>query len=100
LNPYHNFIDFLTRDSQRLLSNATDKLESPLDSENKISHLPGGKDYQTLKDNLTNLSHRNGYQNLLHNVVTVCTDPPEIPAIVVDATASIFAATAIPASIS
>jgi len=53
-----------------------------------------------LKDNLTCLSHRFGYQNLLHNVATVCIVTPEIPAIIVDATVGILAATAIPALIS
>jgi hypothetical protein len=56
--------------------------------------------YQTWKGNLTRLSHRFGYQNLLHNVGTVCTVTPVIPAIIVDATAGTLAASAIPASIS
>jgi hypothetical protein len=56
LNPYRNFIDVSTKDGQTLLSDATDKFNSPLDSKNKISHQPGGKDYQKLKDNLTRLS--------------------------------------------
>jgi hypothetical protein len=100
LNPYHNFINVLTKDGQTLLSNAINKLKSPLDGENKISLQPGGKVYQTLKDNLTLLSHRFRYHNLLHNVVPVCAVTPEIPAIIADATANILAATAIPALIS
>jgi len=56
LNAYRNFIDITTKDGQALLSNATDKFESPLIGDNKISLRPGGNDYQRLKDNLTRLS--------------------------------------------
>ncbi len=37
LNAYRNFIDILKKDGQTLPSNATDKFESPLDGDNKIS---------------------------------------------------------------
>ena len=84
LNAYRNFIDITTKDGQALLSNATDKFESPLIGDNKISLRPGGKDYQRLKDNLTRLLQRYGYQYLLQNVPTICTVIPAIPAVIAD----------------
>ena len=84
LNAYRNFIDITTKDGQALLSNATDKFESPLIGDNKISLRPGGKDYQRLKDNLTRLSQRYGYQYQVQNVPTVCTVIPAIPPVIED----------------
>ncbi len=52
LNAYHNFIDITTKDGQALLSNATDKFESPLIGDNKISLRPGEKDYQRFEGKL------------------------------------------------
>ena len=86
LNAYRNFIDITTKDGQALLSNATDKFESPLIGDNKISLRPGGKDYQRLKDNLTRLSQRYGFQYQLQNVLTVRTVTPAIPAVIEDVT--------------
>ncbi len=70
-NPYHNFIDLLTKEGQALFSNATDKFKSPLQGNNKISHRPGGQDYQKMKDALSCLSQQFGYTYLLNNVVTI-----------------------------
>jgi len=96
LNAYHNFIDITRKDGQTLLSNATDKFESPLIGDNKISLQPGGKDYQTLKDNLTRLSQRFGYQYLLQNVPTVCTVIPAIPPVTADVALGIVAVPGVP----
>jgi hypothetical protein len=98
LSPFCNFIDVLTKDGQLLLSNATDKFESPLEGNNKISLQPGGIDYQNFKDHLTCLLQRYGYQYLLNDVSTVIRFNPAIPAIVADPTAGILAAPAVPAS--
>jgi hypothetical protein len=95
LNAYCNFIDITTKDGQALLSNATDKFESPLIGDNKISLRPGGKDYQRLKDNLTRLLQRYGYQYLLQNVPTICTVIPAIPAVIADPVLGIATAPAV-----
>jgi hypothetical protein len=78
LNPYCNFLDVSTKDGQTLLSNATDKFESPLVGNQRISHCPGGKDYQLLKDNLTQFSQKYGYQYLLTDVATTQTVTPGV----------------------
>jgi hypothetical protein len=96
LNAYRNFIDITTKDGQTLLSNATDKFESPLIGDNKISLRPGGKDYQKLKDNLTRLSQRFGYQYLVQNVPTVCMFTPAIPPVIADAALGIVAVPEVP----
>ncbi len=70
LNPYHNFIDVSTKDGQLLLSNATDKLESPLVGDQCIHLHPGRNDFQNLKDNLMQCSQKYGYQYLLTDVAT------------------------------
>ena len=99
LNAYRNFIDITTKDGQALLSNATDKFESPLIGDNKISLRPGGKDYQRLKDNLTRLSQRYGYQYQLLNVPTVRTVIPAIPPVIEDLALGIAAAPGVPEAI-
>jgi hypothetical protein len=96
LNAYRNFINISMKDGQALLSNATDKFKSPLIGDNKISLRPGGKDYQTLKDNLMHLLQRFGYQHLLQSVATVCTVTPAIPPVVADVAAGILAAPGVP----
>jgi hypothetical protein len=96
LNAYCNFINISTKDGQTLLSNATNKFKSPLIGDNKISCRPGGKDYQTLKDNLTRLSQQFGYQQLLQSVATVRTVTPEIPPVIADMAAGILAAPGVP----
>jgi hypothetical protein len=50
LNPYRNFIDVSTKDGKMLLSNASDKFESPLIGNQCIRHDLGGKDFRLLKD--------------------------------------------------
>ncbi len=70
LNPYRYFIDVSTKDGLTLLSNATDKFESPLVGDQGISLCPGGNDFQLLKDNLTRCSQKYGYQSLLTDVTT------------------------------
>ena len=99
LNAYRNFIDITTKDGQALLSNATDKFESPLIGDNKISLRPGGKDFQKLKDELTRLSQRYGYQYLLQNVPTVRTVIPAIPPVIEDLALGIAAAPGVPEAI-
>jgi hypothetical protein len=99
LNAYRNFIDNTSKDGQALLSNATDKFESPLIGDNKISLRPGGKDYQRVKDNLACLSQRYGYQYLLQNVRTVCTVIPAIPPVIEDLALGIVAAPEVPEAI-
>jgi hypothetical protein len=63
--------------------------------DNKISLRPGGKDYQRLKDNLTRLLQRYGYQYLLQNVPTICTVIPAIPAVIADPVLGIATAPAV-----
>ncbi len=87
----------MTKDGQTLISNATDKFESPLDGKNKISLQPGGKDYQKLKNNLMCLLQQFAYQHQLSNVKTAPTIIPAIPAIIADAALGILAAPAVPA---
>jgi hypothetical protein len=99
LNAYRNFIDITTKDGQALLSNATDKFESPLIGDNKISLRPGGKDYQRLKDNLTRLLQRYGYQYHVQNVPTVRTVIPAIPPVIEDLALGIAAAPGVPEAI-
>ena len=99
LNAYRNFIDITTKDGQALLSNATDKFESPLIGDNKISLRPGGKDYQRLKDNLTRLLQRYGYQYQVQNVPTVRTVIPAIPPVIEDLALGIAAAPGVPEAI-
>ena len=96
LNAYRNFIDITTKDGQALLSNATDKFESPLIGDNKISLRPGGKDFQRLKDELTRLSQRYGFQYQLQNVPTVRTVVPAIPAVIANPALGISAAPEVP----
>jgi hypothetical protein len=62
LNPYRNFIDVSIKDGFTLLSNATDKFESPLVGDQCISLHPGRNDFQLLKDNLLQCSQTYGYQ--------------------------------------
>jgi hypothetical protein len=51
--------------------NATDKFESPLVGDQRISLCPGGNDFQLLKDNnLLRCSQKYGYQYLLTDVAT------------------------------
>jgi hypothetical protein len=99
LNAYCNFINISTKDGQALLSNATDKFEGPLIGDNKISLRSGGKDYQKLKDNLTHLLQRFGYQHLLQSVATVRMVTPAIPPVIADVAAVILAAPGVPISI-
>ena len=99
LNAYRNFIDITTKDGQTLLSNATDKFESPLIGDNKISLRPGGKDYQRLKDNLTRLLQRYGFQYQLQNVPTVRTVTPAIPPVIADPALGIVDAPGVPEAI-
>ncbi len=96
LNAYRNYINISTKDGQALLSNATNKFKSPLIGNNKISLWPGGKDYQTLKDNLTCLLQRFGYQHLLQSVVTVRTVTPAILPVIAGMAAGILAAPRVP----
>jgi hypothetical protein len=70
LNPYCNFLDVSTKDGQTLLSNATDKFESPLVGSQCMSLPPGGNNFQLLKDNFTQCSQKYGYQYLLTDVAT------------------------------
>ncbi len=53
-----------------LLSNATDKFESPLIGNQCISLCPGRNDFQLLKDNLMQCSQKYGYQYHLTDVAT------------------------------
>ena len=76
LNPYRNFIDVSTKDGLTLLSNATDKFESPLVGDQRVSLSPGKNDFQLLKDNLMRLSKKFGYEYLLNNVATTRTVVP------------------------
>jgi hypothetical protein len=71
LNPYHNFLDVLTKDGQTLLLNATDNFESPLVGDQCISLYPGRNNFQLLKDTLTRCSQKYGYQYLLTDVATI-----------------------------
>jgi hypothetical protein len=96
LNTYCNFINISMKDGQMLLSNATNKFKSPLDSNNKISLRPGGKDYQKLKDNLTRILQQFGYQHLLQSIPTVHTLTPAILPFISNAAAGIIAAPRIP----
>jgi hypothetical protein len=52
-----------------------------------------------LKDNLTRLLQRFGYQHLLPSVATVCTITPAIPPVIADAATGIIAAPGIQISI-
>ncbi len=61
LNPNRNFIDVLTSDGQKVLSNAMDKFESPLVGDQSINLHPGGNDFQNLKDNLMQCAQNYGY---------------------------------------
>ncbi len=61
-----------------MLSNATDKFESPLVGDQCISLYPGKNDFQLLKDNLTRFSQKYGYQYLLTDVATTRTVMPGI----------------------
>jgi hypothetical protein len=70
LNPFRNFLDVSAKDGQTLLSNATDKFESPLVGNQRISLCPGGNNFQLLKDNLMRCSQKYGYQYLLTDVAT------------------------------
>ena len=87
LSAYLNFIDILMKEGQALLSNATDKFESPLQGNDKISLCSTGNDYQKFKDNITRCSLRFGYQGLLNSVATRCTVIPAVPEIIADPTA-------------
>jgi hypothetical protein len=78
LNPYHNFINVSTKDGLTLLSNATDKFESPFVGDHGISLCPGRNDFQLLKDNLTQCSQKYGYQYLLTVVATTQTATPGV----------------------
>jgi hypothetical protein len=95
-NAYRNFTNISTKDGQALLSNATNKFKSPLIVDNKISLRPGGKDYQTLKDNLMHLSQQFGYQHLLQSIATVCTVTSAIPPVIANMAAGILAAPGVP----
>ncbi len=53
-----------------MLSNATDKFESPLVGDQCISLYPGGNNFQLLKDSLTRCTQEIGYQYLLTDVAT------------------------------
>jgi hypothetical protein len=72
--------------------------KAPWMEKTKISLRPGGKDYQNLKDHLTCLLQRFGYQYILNNISTVATITPAIPAVIVDPTASILESPAVTAS--
>jgi hypothetical protein len=78
LNPYHNSLNVLTKDGQTLLLNATDKFESPLVGNQRISLHPGNTNFQLLKDNLTGCSQKYGYQYLLTDVATTWMITPGI----------------------
>jgi hypothetical protein len=69
-NPYHIFIDVLTKDGQLLLLNGTDKFELLLVGDQRIHFRPGQKNFQNLKDNLMRCSRKYGYQYLLTDVAT------------------------------
>jgi hypothetical protein len=101
LDPYRNLIDLLTKEGQMLFSNATDKFESPLEGDNKISLYPEGQDYQKMKDSLSRLSQQFRYKYLLNNVATIQVVTPEVLAVAANPTAvpPISAAAAIPESI-
>ncbi len=86
LSAYPNFIDILTKEGQTLLSNATDKFESPLQGIDKISLCSTGNDYQKFKDNITHCSLRFGYQGLLNSVATRRTVIPAVPEFIADPT--------------
>jgi hypothetical protein len=70
LNPYRNFINVSMKDGLKLLSNATDKFESPLVGDQRINLCPGGNDFHLLKDNLKQCSQKYGYQYLLTDIAT------------------------------
>ncbi len=61
-----------------LLLNATDKFESPLVVNQRISLCPGGNDFQLLKDNLVRCSQKYGYQYLLTDVATTLMVTPGV----------------------
>jgi hypothetical protein len=67
--------------------------------DNKIRLRPGGKDCQKLKDNLTHLLQRYGFQYLLQNVPTVRTVIPAIPPVIEDLALGIAAAPGVPEAI-
>jgi hypothetical protein len=87
LSTYHIFIDILMKEGQTLLSNATDKFESPLQGNDKINVCLTENDYQKFKDNTTRCSLRFGYQGLLRLVATRCTVIPAVLEIIADAAA-------------
>ena len=74
LNAYQNFIDITTKDGQALLSNATNKFESPLIGDNKISLW-------------------------LQNVPTVLMVIPAFPPVIADLALGIAAAPGVPEAI-
>ena len=86
LSVYRNFIDISTKEGQTLLSNATDKFESPLQGNDKISLCSTGNDYQKFKDNITCCSLRFGYQGLLNSVATRRMVIPAVSEFVADPT--------------
>ncbi len=100
LNPYCIFIDPSAEEGQTLFSSSTDKLKSPLEGNNKICFLPGGQDYQKMKDPLSCLSQQFGYKYLLNNVATIQVVIPAVLAVAANPTAvpPILAAAAIPES--
>ena len=59
-----------------MVSNAVDKIISPLVGDERIQLL--GKDFQKLKDNLLLLGSRYGYDHLIKHCATVRTVIPEI----------------------
>jgi hypothetical protein len=79
LNPYCNFIDVLTSDGQKLLSNSLDKFESPLVGDQRINLCPGGNDFQNLMGNLMQCSQKYGYQFLCTDVASTQTVTPGVP---------------------
>ncbi len=61
-----------------MLSNATDKFESPLVGNQCISLCPGRNNFQLLKNNLMRCSQKYGYQYLLTDVATTQTVTPGV----------------------
>jgi hypothetical protein len=87
LSANRNFIDIATKEGQALLSNATDKFESPLQGNDKISLCSNRNHYQKFKDNITHCSQRFGFQGLLNLVATKHMVIPAVPEIIADPTA-------------
>ncbi len=97
LNPYHNFINVLTKGGQTLFPMLPTNLKDPWMVTTKSVF---DQEEKTTKTSWTTmcLSQRFGYQYLINDVSTVATITPAISPVIVDPTAGILAALAVPAS--